>query len=263
MYALLTRLFKAPGQLLKPRAFLIPLLALPLATSAVPWRGYARAAEGAPLLRNRSTLQTLAPLALAPSLATLFPVTGRQGQTLTVTLGGHGFLQGALVDFGPGITVNSAVVSGLGGEIGVLHDHILTLNVTIAADAPLGLRDVTVTNPDSQFVTKTDAFTVVDPQAPPTLASFSLFPATARGGTKRSGTIVLTLPAPSPKGAKVTFTSSNPSVKPPKAITVKKGLTTPPKAFVYTTKKVKTQTTATITATYGGVSKSVDVTLTP
>jgi len=59
-----------------------------------------------------------------------------------------------------------------------------------------------------------------------------------------------TLPALGPKGAKVTFTSSNSSVK-------------PPKAFVYATRKVKTQTTTTITATYGGVSKSVDITLTP
>jgi probable HAF family extracellular repeat protein len=208
-------------------------------------------------------LRPIFELGPAPLLNTVSPATGRQGQSLTITLGGLHFIQGATVSFGPGVMVNSATVSGAGSDIGILHDHILTLSVAIAADAALGARDVTVTNPDGQSVTKTDAFTLLAANATPALLTFTLTPTTARGGTKLSGAVTLTLPAPSPKGAKVTFTSSNPSVKPPKAITVKKGLTTPPKAFVYATKKVKTPTTATITATYGGVSKSVIVMLTP
>lgn len=202
-------------------------------------------------------------LGLAPTLSTVTPNSGSQGQTRTVTLAGSNFVPGAAVSFGAGITVNSAVVSGFGGEVGVLADHLLTVSVTIAADAPAGLRDVTVTNPDSQSVTKTNAFTVIDPDAVPELAAFTFTPAMVRGGARQSGTVTLTGAAPAPRGAKVTFTSSNPNVKPPRAVVIKKGKTAPPKPFVYKSKKVRAITTATITASYGGVSKSVDITLTP
>jgi len=239
------------------------LLVSLLAFTALMQPHSARASTAGSVLRSLVCLRTIGQLAPAPSVTSVFPATGKQGQTLTITLGGHGFVPGAMVDFGPGVTVNSAVVSGVRSGIGVQADHLLTLSVTIAADAPLGLRDVTVTNPDAQFVTKADAFTIIDAGAPPALASFTLLPATARGGAKLSGAVTLTLPAPSPRGAKVTFTSSNPAVKAPKSVTVKKGQTALRKPFGYVTKKVRAQTTTTLTATYGGVSKSVELTLTP
>jgi probable HAF family extracellular repeat protein len=204
----------------------------------------------------------LAP-AQAPTLSTVSPNSGVQGQTRIVTLAGHGFVPGATVSFGSGITVNSAVVSVFGGGIGVLADHLLTVSVTIAPDAAPGLRSVMVTNPDQQSVTKPNAFTVIDPDAASALDAFMLTPSTARGGAKQRGSVTLTFAAPAPRGARVTFTSSNPTVKPPRAVLIKKGKTALPRPFVYQSKRVREITTATITASYGGVSKSVEITLTP
>ena len=197
-----------------------------------------------------------------PVLNTVNPASAIQGQTLTLLLGGHWFVQGATVDFGPDVTVNSAIVSAP-GRLNILSEHLLTVNITVAGDAEPGARDVTVTNPDQQTVTKNAAFTITAADPTPSLASFTLLPTTARGGAKLSGEVSLTALAPSPKGAKVTFTSNNPSVKAPKAVTIKKGQTMLRTPFVYKTKKVRSQTTATITATYGGISQPVTITLTP
>ncbi len=98
----------------------------------------------------------------APEVFGLAPARGRQGKAVTVTVSGSGFVQGASVDFGPGIRVLSAVVSRPSGDgPGPLLDHILTVHIRIERRAPLGPRDVTVTNPDTTSDTHADAFTVL------------------------------------------------------------------------------------------------------
>jgi hypothetical protein len=75
---------------------------------------------------------------------------GASGQTVTVT-GSH-FLSGASVTFsGTGIAVNSTTFDS---------STELTLSVSLASNATVGARSVTVTNPDSGTGTAANAFTV-------------------------------------------------------------------------------------------------------
>ncbi len=87
----------------------------------------------------------------APSISSVSPSSGKQNQTLTVTIYGSGFTGATDVSFGAGITVNSKNVDS---------DTKITANMTIALDASVGTRDVTVTKPDFLPGTKYAAFTV-------------------------------------------------------------------------------------------------------
>ncbi|MFQ6044063.1 MAG: FlgD immunoglobulin-like domain containing protein, partial [Candidatus Poribacteria bacterium] len=83
---------------------------------------------------------------------------GATGQDIIVT--GTNFMDGADVSFsGDGITVNSTTF---------VSDTELVANIDIASDAPVGFRDVIVTNPDSQTGIGEDIFSVT---AAPTVTS--------------------------------------------------------------------------------------------
>jgi acid phosphatase len=92
-----------------------------------------------------------APTQLAPILTASSPNSGRQGQTISVTLTGSNFTSGATCGFGPGITVNSCVLNS---------STQLTANVTVLATATLGSRNVTVTNADGQTTNLAAGFSV-------------------------------------------------------------------------------------------------------
>jgi hypothetical protein len=75
----------------------------------------------------------------APGATRALPESGRRGSTLSVIVLGSGFVQGLTsVSFGDGISVNSVTV---------VFWTSLSANITIAPDAALGPRNVTVTNP--------------------------------------------------------------------------------------------------------------------
>ncbi|MBM4161892.1 MAG: T9SS type A sorting domain-containing protein [Ignavibacteria bacterium] len=100
-----------------------------------------------------------------PTLSGASPNTGARGQTMSVTLSGTNFINGVTsVSFGSGITVNSTTISSITEA---------TVNISIALDAALGSRDISVTNaaPGGGTATVTGAFTVVNPA--PTLASIT------------------------------------------------------------------------------------------
>jgi len=118
-------------------------------------------------------------LPLPPELLGATPNAGGQGQTLTVTLTGQNFLTGAACDFGASITVTTCTVA---------QATRATAGVTIAADAPLGPRTVTVTNPDGQAATLAAAFSVTPPPPPPVVTGVS--PTSA--GQAQTSTIVVT-----------------------------------------------------------------------
>jgi len=95
-----------------------------------------------------------------PTPATVISLTsnsGNQGQTLDVTIAGANFTGATAVSFGDGITVNRFNVS---------NDTQITANITIAADAAPGTRDVSVTTPAGAG-TLTGGFTVT-PKPPTT-----------------------------------------------------------------------------------------------
>jgi len=109
----------------------------------------------------------------APTLGSVTPAVGMRLQTLDVVLTGTNYISGATtVSFGPDITLNSANVSS---------PTSLTANITIAAAAATGPRDVTVTNPAPGGGTATLAasFMVMNPI--PAITSISPASTTAGG----------------------------------------------------------------------------------
>ena len=122
-----------------------------------------------------------------PAIATVTPETGRQAETLTVTVAGQftGFVDGTTTaSFGSGITVNGVTVTDL--------THA-TVNLTITPGAALGARTVVLTT-GSQVAQLVGGFTVTPGQ--PTL--FSISPVTAVQGTNATVTL---------NGAFTSFTS--------------------------------------------------------
>jgi RHS repeat-associated protein len=91
-------------------------------------------------LGNKIVKVNIALLTSAPSLLSVNPNSGFQGQTgLAVTLSGQltNWAQGATtVDFGPGIIVNS---------LGVTNATTLVAVISITGTAPLGFRQITIT----------------------------------------------------------------------------------------------------------------------
>jgi uncharacterized repeat protein (TIGR01451 family) len=106
-------------------------------------------------LPNDITDSTYASVFLLPTITSVTPSQGNQGQTLDIVITGSQLNRVNAVDFGAGITVNSITVDG---------PTQITVNIIIDASAALGSRDVTVTNPTGTD-TLTGGFTVQQPQA--------------------------------------------------------------------------------------------------
>ena len=93
-----------------------------------------------------------------PTPEAVTPSSGEQGETLDAVIAGNNFTAASSAGFGSGITVNSFTVDS---------DTQITANITIAADAATGARDVSVTTPDGTG-TLPDGFIVEASSAPPT-----------------------------------------------------------------------------------------------
>jgi len=96
-----------------------------------------------------------------PTITSVSPSSGIQGQTLSVTINGTYFTGTTSVGFGSGITVNSFTVDS---------STQITASVSISGSATTGARDVSVITPGGT-ATKTGSFTVN--QAPPTVNTVS------------------------------------------------------------------------------------------
>jgi hypothetical protein len=97
----------------------------------------------------------------SPTVTSLNPNQGGQGQTLSVTITGTYLVAASSVSFGSEITVNSFIVDS---------DTQITASVTIGPDAAPGYRNVSVTTPGGT-ADLTNGFTVA--QAPPGISSVS------------------------------------------------------------------------------------------
>jgi subtilisin family serine protease len=95
------------------------------------------------------TLHVAAPV--LPTVTSVSPDSGEQGETLEVTIGGTEFSGATAVSFGDGITVDSFTV---------VSATQITATISIDTTAASGLRDVSVTTPAGTG-TLTDGFTVV------------------------------------------------------------------------------------------------------
>jgi len=95
---------------------------------------------------------------------------------------------------------------------------------------------------------------------PPSLKSLTISPSSISGGAQPQGIVMLNGQAPA-GGAVVTLTSNSPSVSPPTSVVVDAGSFSA--SFPIPTNAVAANTTATVTASYGGASAQAQVTLTP
>jgi len=86
----------------------------------------------------------------APTISTVSPGSGVQGQTLSITITGTNFVGATSVTFGSGITVNSFTVDGA---------TQITVNITISGTASTGTRTVSVATPGGT-ATKSRGFRV-------------------------------------------------------------------------------------------------------
>lgn len=88
-----------------------------------------------------------------PMITSIYPTSGEQRQTLEITISGHYFQNGAKASLPPtGITITS---------VNFISPMELRATITIAKDASVGPRDVTLTNPDGKLSTLKGGFTVV------------------------------------------------------------------------------------------------------
>jgi len=104
-----------------------------------------------------------------------------------------------------------------------------------------------------------DNVRVVLSAAPFTPAGLSLYPATVTGGSSSLGTVTLSSYAP-PAGVVVTLSSDTPAVTVPASVTVPGGQRSA--TFPVSTTEVNAATTATISATAGGVTQTATLTIT-
>jgi hypothetical protein len=96
---------------------------------------------------------------------------------------------------------------------------------------------------------------------PAALSAVSLSPTSVTGGNSSTGTVTLTAAAPS-GGAVVSLASSNAAVAPvPASVTIAAGATSA--TFASPTSTVSTNTSVTISATYGGTTRTATLTVTP
>jgi len=95
---------------------------------------------------------------------------------------------------------------------------------------------------------------------PPSLKSLTISPSSISGGAQPQGIVMLNGQAPA-GGAVVTLTSNSPLVSPPPSVLVEAGSFSA--SFPIPSSAVNANTTATVTASYGGASAQAQVTLTP
>jgi hypothetical protein len=103
-------------------------------------------------------------------------------------------------------------------------------------------------------------FELSSTSASPSLSALSLNPTSVTGGNSPTGTV--TFSGVAPAGAQVSLSSSDTSVaRAPSSVTIAAGATGA--TFAISTSAVTTSTSVTISATYGGVTKTAVLTVTP
>lgn len=100
---------------------------------------------------------TTTTVAASPTVASVTPTSAAQGQTVNVTIAGTNFQSGIIVSFGTGITVNTVTFTS---------SSLITANITVAAAAATGARNVQVTNPNGTTGTLMNGFTVTSSAGP-------------------------------------------------------------------------------------------------
>jgi hypothetical protein len=193
------------------------------------------------------------PASLSLSSFSLNPtsVTGGNSSTGTVTLSG-------VAPAGAQVTLSSSdtsvarvpssvtVAAGAAGATFAISTSVVATSTTVTISATYG------------GVTKTAALTVTPAPPPaPTISSLTLNPSSVMGGLQFStGTVTLTGPAPA-GGAQVMLSSSSGAASVPSSVIVPAGASNA--TFRVNTSVVLVSTSATISASYNGATRTADL----
>jgi hypothetical protein len=185
-------------------------------------------------------------LSVAPS-----SVTGGQSATGTVSLTGPAPANGAVVTLSsanPAATVPSSVT---------VPANATSANFTVSTTT---VGSTTVGNITAVYSGLTKSATLtVNPAAPAALSALTLSPTTVVGGSNSVGTVTLTKAAPA-GGLVVTLTSNKPTKAiVPASVTVPAGASST--TFNVATTTVNKRISASISASYNGVTKSATLTI--
>ncbi|HSI74133.1 MAG TPA: hypothetical protein VK934_13230 [Fimbriimonas sp.] len=195
----------------------------------------------------------LAPPPATPS--TISPSTATQGTSVTFVVSGTSSSGSGFFDPGTGFPNRLASsFSGTGVSVTAVRFTNATsfeVDATIAANATTGARNLTITNPDGQFVTLNNALTIQSGTV--ALSSVSL-PASIGSGATVNGTVTLTGNAAN--NTVVNLSSNNAALTVPSTVTVLAGQSTA--QFSATAGSPPNPVTVTVTAELNAVSKTVD-----
>ena len=176
-------------------------------------------------------------------------VQGGTSATGTVTLNGPAAVGGTTVS-----------LSSSNGSAGV---HASITIPTGQASGTFSIQTATVSSATSATITASangSSATASLTVTAPILTGLTLSPATIAGIGTSTGTVTLSGPASS-GGAAVSLRSAVPSVAVPASVTIPAGSTS--STFTVSASAVTSQTTAAISASFGSVTKSVNLTLLP
>jgi hypothetical protein len=166
----------------------------------------------------------------------------------------------------------------IGAASGPISGQAFSATYSVSSSPINGRGSVTITSPSSQsalaYIISPSRLVILplgDPNPsvwlfeqsspPSTLSSLTLSPSSVTGGNSSTGTVTLSGPAPA-GGALVLLSSSNTGAATvPSSVTVPAGATSA--TFAVNTSTVTTSTLVTISASYGGVTQTASVTVTP
>jgi hypothetical protein len=193
---------------------------------------------------------SLSTLSLSPST-----VTGGNSSQGTVTLTSAAPSGGALVALSSSNTSVAAAPPSVNVPAGAT-----TAAFNVATNSVAASTSVTISASYSGVVrTATLNVQPVVVSQPVTLSTLTLNPTSVTGGNSSQGTVTLSGAAPS-GGASVTLTSGNTNAASiPTSVTVPAGATSA--AFTVTTRSVTSSTSVTISASYGGVTRTATLTV--
>jgi len=186
------------------------------------------------------------------------PVTALSSFTMTpASVTGGVSTQGEVILSGPAPIGGAAVIlsNGTASATVVIPAGSSSIRFTIDTAPVTSVMLYTITA-TYKGVTKSATLTVNPPVPPPAVSSFTLTPASVKGGGTTQGVVTLVSPAPA-GGAVVTLSNGTASA----TVTVPAGSSSI--SFTINTPVVTTSVTYTITATCGGVTKSATLTVTP
>jgi hypothetical protein len=199
-----------------------------------------------------SSTSAPAPTSLASISLNPASVTGGNSSTGTVTLSGPAPSGGAQVTLSSSNTAAARVPSSVTVAAGVTSATFAVSTSAVGSSTSVGISG-------TYGGTSQTASLTVMPIPSSTLSSLTLNPSSVIGGAQFStGTVTLSGPAPT-GGAQVVLSSSNGAASVPSSVTVPAG--TSSANFRVNTSAVLFPTSATISASYNGITRSADLTV--